>query len=281
MKRIKPILAISLIFVITAAVFSGCAKKNDENLSYEIMEDGTVDIISYSDLTTRTEINIPDEIEGKPVVRVRDFSLFNSESLEKITIGKNVKEIGTWAFTNDKRLSEYAVSNENEYFTAVDGVLFTKDMKTVVYYPPAKNIEFDKFGRNTNTSTYDIPDGVEIIRSKAFYRCENLTHITIPDSVKRIEEKAFMLALKIESLKLPASLEFIGKDAFAGCELIEEVTVPAGVTQIDEYAFYNCIKLFNVVMLPKENEMTLGNKWFPTDNGSEIKQLHIQWPIEA
>ncbi len=192
---------------------------------------------AYTDSTVRTEVTVPDEIDGYPVTKIEDFGLFNAESLTKITIGKNVKEIGTWSMTNNQRLQEFVVDEENQYFTAVDGILFSKDMKTLIYYPNAKNIEFNKYGEAQNTTQYVIPDGVEVIQSKAFYKCYYLDDIQIPDSVKRVEEKAFHRCSALLSIDLPDNLEFIGKDAFAYCELIESVTIPASIKQIDEYAF--------------------------------------------
>ncbi len=266
-----------LLLIAIASTFCSCSKKTPEKLEYNITENNTVEIISYTDLTTVTEIEIPDEIDGLPVTKVCNFGVVNAETLEKITIGKNVSEIGEWAFTNNQGLREFSVSVDNPYFTAVDGVLFTKDMKTILFYPSAKNIEFDKLKQNLNTTDYVIPDGVEVIRSKAFYKCYYVANITIPSSVTTIGEKAFHRTTALESLTLPSKLKSIGKDAFAYCSKLTSVTIPASVTEIDEYAFYNCTELKNVTMLCKESEMSLGKKWYPTDNGREIKELNIEW----
>lgn len=271
------IAAVPLIAILMIVIFSGCAKKLDNKLEYEIMDDGTAEIVSYTDLTTATEIVIPDEIDGRPVVKVRDFGLFNAESLTKITIGKNISEIGSWAFTNNQNLSEFSVNPENQFFTAVDGVLFTKDMKTLVSYPPGRNIAFDKYKTALNTTSYQIPDGVATIRSKAFYKCYYVTDIKIPESVTTIEEKAFHRTSGLESIVLPQNLTFIGKDAFSYCGKLERITIPASVREIDEYAFYNCTNIKEVRMDGREDGMTLGKKWYPTDNGRELKGMTIQW----
>ena len=117
---------------------------------------------------------------------------------------------------------------------------------------------------------------METIRSKAFYKCYELTEITLPSTLKSIEEMAFFRC-SIKTLDLPESLTFIGKDAFSYCTAIEKVTIPATVTEIGEYAFYNCTSLKDVTMLGKEADMTLGKKWFPTDNGRDLGGLEIKW----
>lgn len=273
----KKIISAVLLLTLVTALFSGCSKKTATKLTYNVTENNTVEIISYTDLTTVSQIEIPDEIDGMPVTRVCDFGVVNAETLEKITIGKNVSEIGEWAFTNNQGLREFAVSPDNEYFTAVDGVLYTKDMKTLLFYPPARNIEFDKLKQNQNTTEYVIPDGVELIRSKAFYKCYYVSAITIPESVTAIGEKAFHRTAALESITLPSGLETIGKDAFAYCAKLETVVIPASVTEIDEYAFYNCTSLKSVTMLCSESAVMLGKKWYPTNNGREIKELVVEW----
>lgn len=251
-------------------------QKAADGIEYKI-ENGTATIVGYTDTTTRTEIIIPDEFEGVPVTEIADFGLFNAESVEKIVIGKNVQKIGGWSMTNEQKLKAFEVDSENQYFTAVDGVLFLKDMKTLIYYPPAKGIEFNNLGQAKEMTQYVIPDGVETIRTKAFYKCYYVDKIEIPDSVTTIEEKAFHRCSALKEINLPDVLVTIGKDAFAYCSEVTSVTIPASVESIGEYAFFNCPKLKKVEVLKSEDEIELGEKWYPTDNGREIKDLKIIW----
>ena len=276
MKKGLRFLSIFCAVALIVASFAGCTQSTKDKLEY-VIENNEVTITGYTDSTVRTEITVPDEIEGYPVTEIADFSLFNAESLKKITIGKNVREIGTWSMTNNQRLVEFAVDEENEYFTAVDGILFTKDMKTLVYYPSAKNIEFNKYGEAQNTTSYVIPDGVETIRSKAFYKCYYLENIKIPDTVTSIEEKAFHRCSALKELDLPSNLEFIGKDAFAYCELIESATIPETIKQIDEYAFFNCSGMKELNIYNAEENIKLGKNWYPTYNGQQIEDCVINW----
>lgn len=292
MKKVIKFLSLALALILIIGTFAGCSAKNyvgtkktKEKLEYTV-ENNEITIVGYTDTTTQTQIVIPDEIDGIPVTAVADFGLFNAESLKKITIGKNIKTIGTWAMTNNQHLQEFEVAEGNEYFTAVDGILFTKDMKTIVYYPCAKGVEFSKYGdplcRDPEKDdfvaiSYTIPDTVETIRSKAFYKCYYIDEIVIPDSVKTIEEKAFHHCESLNALNLPKQLEFIGKDAFAYCKKIENVTIPSTIKQIDEYAFFFCDNMKELNIEAKESDITLGNKWYPTNNGRQIKECKINW----
>ena len=285
MKTRKTIAAV-LTVLLLALIFSGCAKKTD-GLSYKSTEGG-LKITGYTDKTTVTEIAIPDEIDGLPVVEIADFGVCNAESLTKITIGKNVKTLGSWALTNNQHLQEFVVDPENPYLTAVDGVLFSKDFKTLYYYPCGKGVQFDKYGRAENAVTYEIPEGVEVIASKAFYKCGHTDITSFPSSLKRIEEKAFFKCYYYEKFTeehvvesglsdftLPEGVEYIGKDAFAYDELLTDLTLPASVREIGEFAFFNCKNMKTLRVLANENELTLGNKWQPTAKGKVIEECDV------
>ena len=243
------------------------------------IENGEAVVTKVPNKSIVTEIVIPDEYEGMPITSIDDFAAVNLEYATKITIGKNVKEISDWAFGNSKKIASFEVSEENPYICDVDGVIYSKDMKTLLFYPPSGGLvnSADKDGNKVKTISYTIPEGVEIIRSKAFYKCLELTDIKLPSTLKSIEEKAFFRC-NLNEIILPDGLEFIGKDAFAFCSAVESVTVPASVKQIDEYAFFTCTSMLEVNMLGEESEMTLGKKWYPTDNGIELgEKLVITW----
>lgn len=284
MKNLKRIIAVLLCIVTVASLFAGCtpSKKTDQKLEYKIIDNHVV-ISKYTDSTLRTEITVPDEIDGLPVTEIADFGLFNSESLKKITIGKNVEKIGEWSMTNNQALQEFIVDEANPYFCSVDGVLFTKDMKTIIFFPPAKDIKFNKFGEAQNKTTYVIPDGVETIRSKAFYKCYYIEDITIPSTVKRIEEKAFHRTAALNKIDLPEGLEYIGKDAFAYCfsenyktdDERTEIVIPSTIKEIGEYAFFNCTRVSKVTVLADKNDIKLNEKWSPTEKGKEIPECEV------
>lgn len=267
-----------LLFVLAGLMvgLSGCSLKTYDGFRYSVKDD-TVIIRTYKDKTTIKELVIPDEIDGLPVVEVADFGAFNASSIIRITIGKNVREIGGWAFTNNYSLTEFVVDPANEYFVAVDGVLFSKDMKTLIYYPIKKGLTLDKDGKATGKASYTVPAGVETIRTKAFYKCNNLGTVILPEGLVAIEEKAFHKATALQNIQLPASLTSIGKDAFAFCELMTQITIPANVKQIGDYAFFSCTGLKQVTMLCKKDAVTLGKRWYPTKNGLEMDDLIITW----
>ena len=81
--------------------------------------------------------NNPDE--SKPVSAVGDFTMNTDEYVEVIHIGKDVKYIDETSFFYCKELRAIEVDETNKYYTSVDGVLYTKDMKTLLSYPIKKD----------------------------------------------------------------------------------------------------------------------------------------------
>lgn len=284
-KRFLGVLIV--LCVLSPVVFAaGCEEivfptaLGDTGLGY-VVRNGEVHIEDYTDSTIRDTVTIPDDVDGVPVTVISDFSVCNAETLRVINIGKNVREIGAWAMTNNQKLQAFNVSPENEYFTSIDGVIYTKDLETLVAYPPAKGVDISDDNVVLDDSaglSYTIPDGVRVIRSKAFYKCGYLEEINLPDSLEVIEEKAFHYCSAVKGFTLPEGLIEIGKDAFAYCwsEDFTELSIPASVERIGEYAMYNTNAIVTIYVNKTESEVAAleesgawGRKWYPTNNGRE------------
>lgn len=189
--------------------------------------------------------------EQEPVATVREFAMSCNEYVQFIFIGKDVKELEPHCFYYTKHLKAIIVDPNNPDFTAVDGVLYNKEMTEILLHPidndeycaalaagfsaPADEAEAKKFiadftaefGEETvdnaedyktqfsEFSTYVIPDTVTVIGDSCFSDCETLTEITVPDGVKTIGSLAFFKCKKLESIYIPDGAETIGSDAFS------------------------------------------------------------------
>ena len=215
-----------------------------------------------------TKIEIPAEIEDIPVVEIKssafngcanltsiiipdsitsigDFAFENCSGLTSITIPDSVTSIGDHAFYNC--LTSITVSENNKYFSSLNGVLFNKDKTELVTYLIG----------NERTE-YAIPDSVTFIGDRAFYKCSSLTSIIIPDSVTSIGDHAFYNCSSLTNITIPDSVTSIGDHAFHNCSGLTSITIPDSVTSIGDHAFYNCLTSITV----SEN-----NKYFSSLNG--------------
>ena len=207
-----------------------------------------------------TKIEIPAEIEDIPVVEIEssafngcanltsiiipdsitsigDFAFENCSGLTSITIPDSVTSIGDHAFYNCSSLTSITVSENNKYFSSLNGVLFNKDKTELITYPIG----------NERTE-YTIPDSVTSIGNFAFYNCSSLTSITIPDSVASIGNSAFYNCSSLTNIKLPDVIDIISGNTFRDCSSLLNIIIPDSVTAIKECAFYNCSNLTSITI---------------------------------
>ncbi|MDE6728565.1 MAG: leucine-rich repeat domain-containing protein, partial [Oscillospiraceae bacterium] len=170
-------------------------------------------------------ITLPDSLEKI------GYGAFNHcTALTKINVPKNVNEIGAFAFqisgwnNESGSITEITVDENNPNFKSVDGVVFSKDGKTIVAYPVAKS------------GKYEIPADVNTIAEAAFASCPKLTSVTIPEGVTDIPENAFSYCTSLAEVKLPSTLKTIAKWGFEATALTS-IDIPESVTAIDAHAF--------------------------------------------
>ena len=126
------------------------------------------------------------------LISIGDYALGYCYNLTTITtpLSENITSIGDDAFIYCTSLTDINVSENNSYYSSIDGVLFNKDKTHLIQYPAGK----------INTS-YTIPDGVISVGNKAFYYSD-VTSITIPDSVISIGEESFRNCSKLTTVTI-------------------------------------------------------------------------------
>ena len=112
----------------------------------------------------------------------------------------------------------YEVPEDHPLYQAIDGVLFSKDGKTLLAYPNGRTDEH-----------YDVPAGVEHIVRNAF-GTNYLKTISLPIGLKTIADAAFAGCGRLQSIAVPLTVTEIGKDAFWCCVSLELVSLPDGLT---------------------------------------------------
>ena len=118
----------------------------------------------------------------------------------------------------DCTIDAYEVPEDHPLYQAIDGVLFSKDGKTLLAYPNGRTDEH-----------YDVPAGVEHIVRNAF-GTNYLKTISLPIGLKTIADAAFAGCGRLQSIAVPLTVTEIGKDAFWCCVSLELVSLPDGLT---------------------------------------------------
>jgi len=163
-----------------------------------------------------------------------------------IEIPETVKDIEALSDSIYSNL-RYYVADKSAYFTTVDGVTYSKDMKEVITCDRDKEGDFIMpdsvetirdyaFAECTKLSSVKVSDKVTDIAYRSFANCSSLTSITLPKNLKSISAHAFEYDRVLSEAKLPATLEEIGDCAFSQ-DALKSVTFGNSLMRIDSGAF--------------------------------------------
>lgn len=187
----------------------------------------------FSNCGVVTSIEIPDN-----VISLDGGVIFGS-NIETIKIGSGVTGRICGAF-DCPQLNSIEVSPENPAYTSLDGILYTKDLTTLVQYPAAKE------GR-----VYQIPESVATLENQAFYYCSKLESIGISALVSTIPYKAFSNCSSLKNIMIPNSVSLIDMEAFESCLALKSIVIPESIDSISGGAFRECQNLTEIVSLNK------------------------------
>lgn len=155
----------------------------------------TIGDSAFSNCESLTSVEFPDGLQS-----IGSRAFYNCRSLKSLRIPNSLQTIGDSAFYGLQSLSRVDVS-PNANFRLIDGVLFSKDGKTLVAY-------FENLRKESPKETYVVPNDVERICGGAFAEC------------KALKDVAF-----------PVGIQTVGLDAFSKCDALQSVTLPDSASQ--------------------------------------------------
>ena len=142
---------------------------------------------------------------------LEDYSFINCKALTKADIPANVSQIAPNAFYRCKEYHFVVNLENNRYASDSYGVLFDKDMNTLVRAP------------YSITNSYKIPGSVTVIGGRAFEDCENLRSLIIPDGVVELGSWVFWNCKNLKCITIPKSVKTIGWNLFLDCPKLTDV----------------------------------------------------------
>ncbi len=196
-----------------------------KDLDYEIFDDdGRKYVIIYCYYGEDKKISVPDTIDGYPVCYI-DFSAFgSSKTLEYIELPASVEYISPGVFDSSLKLKEIAISSSNKYYTCSDGVLYNKDMTTLLAFPAGRD------------GSFTVPKTVVSIGDQAFFKCYKLTSVKMYNNVLHIGFNAFEDCWNLNNLKLSDNLEVLSFRALANCRSLRSIHLPYSLKNIGKHA---------------------------------------------
>ena len=205
--------------------------------TYILLEDGDVEITQY--IGWESDLTVPEIIDGRKVTGIGDAAFKNCGNLRSVTIPESVTVVGNNPFLFNENLSEVIVSRDHPALATIEGVLFSKMDRRLIWCSPQKK-----------SQEYSIPQGIKDIGDYAFMDCHGIKNVMIPDSVTSIGNYAFKNCDKLNNITMPDSITRIGDGAFAFCTGLKNMTIPDSVISVGMNPFAACGFRIDMIVSP-------------------------------
>ena len=230
-----------------------------DNIKYELYSDHAV--VAYASPRYNeniTEVVIPDEIEGLPVVEIKGEA-FSSSDLVNVKFGKNIKIIGDYAFAHSE-LKEVELpesleeigSNAFAYCFELEKVIFNDNLQSIGRYA---------FTSCRALTSVELPNSLVRIDKGAFKKCNNITDIKLGSSLKYIGDEAFASCNILGNIELGNEIVSIGKEVFND-DNIDSIVIPASINTLNGcplYAYREDDKTYDTAIIVKNAECKLSS----------------------
>ena len=223
--------------------------------------------------STIKSIEIPEGVET-----IKDSVFEGAYLLKKVTLPKNLKSLGAFAFAKCNSLEEITIPDG---IVNIPNYLFQScpRLRKVHMSNNVKSIGISAF-ENDGQLEICLPESLTEIKANAFKNCLNNKELFIPEKVKRIGKNAFLgLSKVLESIKvnplnttyssgddsnviyefkkamvilgcknsvIEQGIRVINKYAFAYCDGLTKISMPDTVKSIEMGAFIDCKNLKDV-----------------------------------
>lgn len=259
--------------IIKYRLFYDCSNLTDVILPYSVKE---IESAAFNACYKLSSISLPS------IEKINSMAFYECRSLTTMELPKTLSLIGSLAFGGCNALSDINIDEDNNYYSSHNGVLFDKEMKTLISYPVGRKessytipngvVNIDDYAfYGCSLSTVKIPETLEKIGDCAFCFCSHLDAISLPNSIKEIGKKAFYHCLKLTSMKIPTSVNHLSDQAFELCKSLNKVELPNSITSVGKGVFCDCQSLIEVSI--PESLSIIGEQMFA--NCSKIRFIEI------
>lgn len=230
---------------------------------------GTMDTIDFDSITGQYlspwkdwQERIKSVVLESGVTDIVDQAFGSCKNLETIMIPATVTKLGDFAILYCPSLQEIQVDDGNQHYCTVDGVLYSKDMTTLIKYPACRpgteytvpdsvtklmHVAFDSAAKLVSIT---LPDNITALDTDTFADCTSLKNIRLPENLTDMGAGSiFWNCSSLESIEIPDNVQVIGASVFAYCPNLKQVILPAGLKKLDGHAFGRCESL-EIITIP-------------------------------
>lgn len=241
----KIIVVVVLLVAISASIFLSVRALYVKEFNFKQHEDGSYYLYSFSNPGEEKEVTVDyltddkgdKKDTSKPVKEIADFAFNCDDQLTKITVGKEVEKLSGKSFYSCWSLQYVDIDDDNPNYCDVDGVVYTKDMKEIVFYP----IDHDRYLRLKNGYAHIGKDEItgEVRQISDLVDDEGKEMEELWGTTEKYDDKYFdKYNHDIRTYVIPSSVEKVGDLCFTYVN-INYVYIPEGVKELGSMAFFD------------------------------------------
>ncbi len=167
---------------------------------------------------------------GRDIENLQRWGRCSSLTITSGTAYINIALLRKW-----HSLEEVVVADGHKKYRTLDGVLYSRDGRTLVWYPAGRTGEM-----------FTVPEGVKKIGEFAFENQGYMRKILLPESVVTLGTGAFSGCGRLEDIGLSSGIREIpdagtyrGAGVFAECRKLRRIVLPDKLSYLGSFAFYN------------------------------------------
>lgn len=231
MKRYFSCLLVLFLFILTSEGLVAQKANPPSDFDYDLNKAGT-GVIIQKYKGEATDVIVPSSIEDFPVVELDGEAFYKSsivsvvipdsviwirngyhdgynyvrgcfsycESLQKVTLQKNLKYIPPCCFEGCSSLKEITLPKELEIIESY--AFCNSGLESITIPDSVILIDYYAFAECKNLKTVSIGNGVKIINYGAFENCSALITVTVGNGIKGINDKAFSGCSSLKSFNI-------------------------------------------------------------------------------
>lgn len=245
--RNKILVVIALVIAIGFSIFFSVRAVHSDLYRYTELEDGTYRLEKFSNSGDIKDITIDYVVDletgekdlTKPISEIAPFAFNCDEILNSISFGKDVKSIDGKSIYSCWWVRNVFIDDENPYYCDLDGVIYSKDMTEVVFYPN----DHDKYLR-LKAGYAELDENGEIV-SKLVDDEGNVME-ELWGTTRAYNEAYFQRYNRdTRTYVIPSTVTKIGELAFAYSNIVD-LYIPEGVKVMDNMAIFKNTVLINI-----------------------------------
>lgn len=309
----KVIVVIILLIAISASILLSFQAVHSDLYTYSELPDGTYKLERFSNPGDIREITIDYVVDletgekdyQKPITEIGEYAFNCDEVLNSITFGKDVNKIDGKSIYSCWWIQNVFIDGENPYYRDLDGVIYTKDLTEIIFYPNDhdKSLRFNA-GYNVPTLTVDkngnpvdktrilsdttVDDYLQIDENGFplkdidgnYLQPDKITENLLFEDDGRIMEELWGTTKSYNELYyqtynretrtyvIPSTVTKIGELAFAYSNIVD-LYIPEGVKTMDNMAIFKNTVLTNIYSY-KTDDIIVDTSYKAIDSMTEV-----------